>query len=205
NPSKAKVDINYRGNRQILIVQDPAAGQIIPEDYKPYLWYSIGLLGLVLVLMLLINIFSRRKSKSKTDESYDDSANEEAADSKNQPVEASTEATKKQAELTKEEKKPIPTGKSAPMILLSKDGRTQTFPLIKEITTLGRHESNDIVLPELTVTGKHALINYKDNEISIEDLGSTNGTFVNGERIRSRPLKPGDKITLGKVELTLKE
>jgi hypothetical protein len=200
NPSKAKIDINYRGNRQILIVHDPAAGQIIPEDFKPYLWYSIGILGLVVVLMLFINIFSRKKTRKNDQEITSEQTNE----ANNPAIEAKpTEVISSKVETS--EIKVEKSDKALPVILLSKDGRTLTYPIAKELITLGRHESNDICLPEITVTGKHAVIKSKDNEITIEDLGSTNGTFVNGERIRNRSLKPGDKITLGKVELMLKE
>lgn len=200
NPSKAKIDINYRGNRQILIVHDPAAGQIIPEDFKPYLWYSIGILGLVVVLMLFINIFSRKKTR-KNDPEASTLSNIETANA----VSEATQEVVKSPKIEVAEQKIEKIDKALPVILLNKEGRTLTFPLAKELTTLGRHESNDICLPEITVTGKHAVIKLKDNEIIIEDLGSTNGTFVNGERIRNRSLKPGDKIILGKVELMLKE
>lgn len=199
NPSKAKIDLSYNGNRQILVVNDPEAGQLIPEDFKPYLWYSIGILGVLVVLMILYNAFSNKRSGSSV----------EAA------PETASETFKKQ-----EDAKQTQSGSSAlgnlsegktknadktPVLLLSHDGRTQTFSLSKEKITLGRHETNDITLPEITVTGKHAVITINMDGISIEDLGSTNGTFVNGERIRKRRLSPGDIVNLGKVQLTLKE
>jgi pSer/pThr/pTyr-binding forkhead associated (FHA) protein len=94
---------------------------------------------------------------------------------------------------------------SGPILLVSLNGRTSSYPITKPETLLGRSESNDIPLAEQTVTGKHAVIRLENKTLTIEDLGSTNGTFVNGERIRSQVIKHGDRIKLGQVELTLKE
>lgn len=198
NPSKAKLDISYNGNRQILIVQDPAAGQLIPEDFKPYLWYSIGILGVLVVVMIVYNAFSKKRSINK-----DDKGGEQESSTEGESRE--TEKPLEQKPTPVAEPKPITAGSKHPVLLLNRDGRTETFHLTGEVITLGRHETNDITLPEVTVTGKHAVIKMNGDGITIEDLGSTNGTFVNGERIRSRRLNPGDIVSLGKVQLTLKE
>ncbi|MCB0820301.1 MAG: FHA domain-containing protein [Bacteroidetes bacterium] len=198
NPSKAKLDISYNGNRQILIVQDPAAGQLIPEDFKPYLWYSIGILGVLVVVMIVYNAFSKKRSNNK-----DEKEEEQESSAAGENRETETPVETKPA--TVAEPKPLATSSKHPVLLLNRDGRTETFHLRGDVITLGRHETNDITLPEVTVTGKHAVIKINGNGITIEDLGSTNGTFVNGERIRSRRLNPGDIVSLGKVQLTLKE
>jgi pSer/pThr/pTyr-binding forkhead associated (FHA) protein len=62
---------------------------------------------------------------------------------------------------------------------------------------VGRSSELDMVLVEEMVSRKHAKIELKDGEILIEDLGSTNGTFVNGERIVKSRLKEGDRILIG--------
>jgi hypothetical protein len=193
NPSKAKVDLNYKGNRQIFVVQDPHSGNLlIPEDYKKYLWYSIGILGLIVVIMLMVNLFSRKTNAH--DQTDDEDVSEGLA----------VKPAVKVSEAPKQMEKVAPV-KSGPVLLLSQDGRTQSFQLNKPEITVGRHDSNDIVLPELTVTGKHAVLKNEDSVITLVDLGSTNGTFVNGERIRTAIIKPGDKIAFSKVQLTLKE
>jgi pSer/pThr/pTyr-binding forkhead associated (FHA) protein len=72
------------------------------------------------------------------------------------------------------------------------------FPLRpnREIT-IGRSSDLDMVLVEDMVSRKHAKITTDDRSVSIQDLGSTNGTFVNGEKIRAVRLKEGDRILVG--------
>lgn len=72
------------------------------------------------------------------------------------------------------------------------------FPLTKEVITIGRGSGNDIVLPDPRVSRQHAEIRRQDDEFIITDLGSTNGTFVNGVRIEEpQPLRRGDRIEIG--------
>ncbi len=72
------------------------------------------------------------------------------------------------------------------------------FPLRpnREIV-IGRSSELDMVLVEDMVSRKHAKIHTESTAVSIEDLGSTNGTFVNGEKIRTVELKDGDRILIG--------
>jgi pSer/pThr/pTyr-binding forkhead associated (FHA) protein len=72
------------------------------------------------------------------------------------------------------------------------------FPLRphREIV-IGRSSDLDMVLVEDMVSRKHAKITTDDKAVSIQDLGSTNGTFVNGEKIRKVDLKDGDRILIG--------
>ncbi len=76
----------------------------------------------------------------------------------------------------------------------------QTFDISKDVTTLGRDITNDIVINDPEVSRHHLRIARTADGCSIEDLGSTNGTFVNGQRISgSRPLNSGDMIGLGET------
>src|SRR4051812_27113618 len=72
------------------------------------------------------------------------------------------------------------------------------FPMVpsKEIVVV-RSSDLDMVLVEEMVSRKHARIAYENDEIIIEDLGSTNGTFVNGEKIKRAQLKEGDRVLIG--------
>jgi hypothetical protein len=66
----------------------------------------------------------------------------------------------------------------------------------KEII-VGRSSDLDMVLVEEMVSRKHARISYEDESVFIEDLGSTNGTFVNGEKVKRAQLKEGDRVLIG--------
>jgi pSer/pThr/pTyr-binding forkhead associated (FHA) protein len=94
--------------------------------------------------------------------------------------------------------------KSGPVLLVSFGGRTNTHSIDRDATKIGRHDTNDIQINEQTVTGSHAVIRKTDTGFELEDLGSTNGTFVNGERIRKRVLISSDRIRFGNIESTVK-
>ncbi|HAU58272.1 MAG TPA: FHA domain-containing protein, partial [Comamonadaceae bacterium] len=66
--------------------------------------------------------------------------------------------------------------------------------LTKERTMLGRRPYNDIVIDNLAVSGEHAVMHMTEHEVEVEDLGSTNGTYVNGKAIKRQVLRNGDTI-----------
>ncbi|WP_127477763.1 FHA domain-containing protein [Sulfurivermis fontis] len=67
--------------------------------------------------------------------------------------------------------------------------------------TLGRAPSNDVHLDDGTVSGKHAVFHVLGKEVFVEDLDSTNGTLVNGQRVHRRQLRHGDVLRIGQHEL----
>lgn len=75
------------------------------------------------------------------------------------------------------------------------------FELTKERTTLGRRPYNDIVIDHLAVSGEHAVFVQKDGTISIEDLHSTNGTYVNGRAVRTAQVGADDLIEIGRYRI----
>jgi len=93
-----------------------------------------------------------------------------------------------------------PSGETSHWALRFISGKYQggEFPLRpnREII-IGRSAELDMVLVEDMVSRKHAKIITDENSVTIEDLGSTNGTFVNGEKARSCELKDGDRILIG--------
>ncbi|MDX2304944.1 MAG: FHA domain-containing protein [Microscillaceae bacterium] len=91
----------------------------------------------------------------------------------------------------------IAGGGGAPFLQVSAGLFSQNFRLNKPTITIGRSANNDIVIPEQTVSSKHATITIEKGSFFINDLGSTNGTFVNGNRVTSKLLKSGDIIKLG--------
>ncbi|MEM7543233.1 MAG: FHA domain-containing protein [Pseudomonadota bacterium] len=87
-------------------------------------------------------------------------------------------------------------------MVLSLNGTVQgEFPLDKERLSIGRKPENDIQIDNLAVSGKHAMIITILDDSFLEDLGSTNGTYVNGKLVKKHALRNGDVIGLGKHEL----
>ena len=87
-------------------------------------------------------------------------------------------------------------------LILSMDGLVlKEIPLTKERTTIGRKPHNDIQIDNLAVSGEHAVIVTILNDSFLEDLGSTNGTVVNGNQVKKHFLQNNDVIELGKYKL----
>lgn len=87
-------------------------------------------------------------------------------------------------------------------LILSMDGLVlKEVELTKERTTIGRRPHNDIVIDNLAVSGEHAVLITILNDSFVEDLGSTNGTTVNGQPIKKHFLQNNDTVELGKYKL----
>lgn len=87
------------------------------------------------------------------------------------------------------------------LIVTDSTGATREYPLDKERVAIGRHDDNDIVLPDKAVSGHHAVVITILKDSFLEDLDSTNGTQVNGKQIAKHPLAQGDLITIGRNAL----
>jgi len=84
------------------------------------------------------------------------------------------------------------------LVLLGADGRETVYPLLRLPLTIGRRPTADIVLADSKVSRDHARIERTTSGVAIVDLGSLNGTFVNGERVSgARALRGGEEIVLG--------
>ncbi|MEG0821449.1 MAG: FHA domain-containing protein [Burkholderiaceae bacterium] len=89
-----------------------------------------------------------------------------------------------------------------PRLVLSLDGVVlREIGLTKDRTTIGRRSHNDVVIDNLAVSGEHAVIYTSGHDTYLEDLGSTNGTTVNGQPIKRHLLQTGDMIEIGKYRL----
>ncbi len=87
-------------------------------------------------------------------------------------------------------------------LILSMDGLVlKEFSLAKERTTIGRKAHNDIQIDNLAVSGEHAVVVTILADSFLEDLGSTNGTLVNGQQVKKHFLQNNDVIELGKYKL----
>ncbi len=99
--------------------------------------------------------------------------------------------------LTFQEKGQVdPILKDTALIVLEKNGE-HIFPFAKKIMTIGRLESNDISIKDSGVSRVHAEIRADENGFFLKDLGSTNGTLLNGKRIIESELEDGDVIVVG--------
>jgi pSer/pThr/pTyr-binding forkhead associated (FHA) protein len=99
---------------------------------------------------------------------------------------------------------PRPGGRSFVLRFISGKYQGGEFPLASEKPIIvGRSSDLDMVLIEDMVSRKHARISMQGDQIWIEDLGSTNGTFVNGEKIKRARLKEGDRVLIGTSILKL--
>jgi|SoiMethySBSTD1v2_1073268.scaffolds.fasta_scaffold1534090_1 pSer/pThr/pTyr-binding forkhead associated (FHA) protein len=76
------------------------------------------------------------------------------------------------------------------------------FLLDQPVTSVGRHHRSDIFLDDVTVSRRHAELQWINGQVRVIDLGSLNGTYVNGDAIESAVLVHGDKLQCGKFRLT---
>ena len=89
-----------------------------------------------------------------------------------------------------------------PKMIVSIDGVViKEVQLTKDRTTLGRRPYNDIVIDNLAVSGEHAVLQMMGNEVYIEDLNSTNGTYINGKAIKKQLMQGGDTVDIGKYQI----
>lgn len=89
------------------------------------------------------------------------------------------------------------------LILVARDPAAQAVALAGSELTIGRASGSDLKLPGPEVSRRHARIIASEEGYILEDLGSTNGTFLNGRRITREAIKPGDEIRIGRTTLTV--
>ena len=103
---------------------------------------------------------------------------------------------------------PRPAPRSNPSSRPWLDIAGDRYPLLGSLTTLGRDDTADIVVDDPGVSRRHSEIRVTTDGphliTSIRDLNSTNGTFVNGDRISSQRLQDGDRVTLGRTSATFR-
>ena len=89
-----------------------------------------------------------------------------------------------------------------PKMIVSIDGVViKEVQLTKDRTSLGRRPYNDIVIDNLAVSGEHAVLQMSGPEVHVEDLNSTNGTYVNGKAVKKQLLQNSDMVEIGKYKI----
>ncbi len=87
-------------------------------------------------------------------------------------------------------------------LIVSLDGVViKDVQLTKDKTTLGRRPYNDIVIDNLAVSGEHAVLQMAGVDVFIEDLNSTNGTYINGKAVKKQLLNHNDTVEIGKYKI----
>jgi len=87
-------------------------------------------------------------------------------------------------------------------LVVSLDGVViKEVQITKDKTTLGRRPYNDIVIDNLAVSGEHAVLQMVGADVFIEDLNSTNGTYINGKAVKKQLLTHNDTVEIGKYKI----
>jgi hypothetical protein len=95
-----------------------------------------------------------------------------------------------------------PGGPGRNVRLQSNDGRS--YPLSIGSTVIGRGDQANLRLPDVGISRRHARLDFDGTQVVLTDLGSTNGTMVNGQRVSAVAMNPGDMIQLGTTTLTFR-
>ena len=91
----------------------------------------------------------------------------------------------------------------AKLVILSEGMTGRSYELTVDKTTIGRVEDNTFPIVDPSVSSHHCEIFLRGSDVVVHDLNSTNGSFINGEKITEAALKPGQTLRLGQIELRL--
>ena len=89
------------------------------------------------------------------------------------------------------------------LVLFKKNGSPKTFSLPSNITVVGRRHDCDLRIPLASISRRHCQLNRDKTVLKIRDLGSRNGTYLNGERINEATAQPGDYVKVGPLTFLL--
>jgi len=87
------------------------------------------------------------------------------------------------------------------LVLINEGGGETSVPLTKDTYTVGRHRNNDIVISDPKVSSFHARLDRSPEGFIVVDLKSRNGSFINGRRVETGPLRSGDEVRMGPARL----
>jgi predicted component of type VI protein secretion system len=89
------------------------------------------------------------------------------------------------------------------MVMFRPDGQRRSFSVTRDMTVIGRREDCDLRIPLGDVSRKHCRLILDGDTIKVEDLGSSNGTYRNGERVQQTKVSAGDTLQIGPVVFVL--
>ena len=83
------------------------------------------------------------------------------------------------------------------LVMFRADGERKSFSITRDVTVMGRREDCDFRIPLGDISRKHCRLIKEENVLKVEDLGSSNGTYVNGKRIHESQVQAGDTLQIG--------
>ena len=89
------------------------------------------------------------------------------------------------------------------LVMFKPDGQRKDIPLVSPATIIGRGESCELRVPLLAVSRRHCEVTLEGDELQVKDLASSNGTYVNNNRVNEMALEAGDRLTIGPVVFTV--
>ena len=89
------------------------------------------------------------------------------------------------------------------LIMFRNGGERRSFSVARNLTTIGRREDCDLRIPVGDVSRKHCRLVLSADNIRVQDLGSSNGTYVNGSKVQDAFLNPGDTVSVGPVNFVV--
>ncbi len=89
------------------------------------------------------------------------------------------------------------------LIMFRNGGERRSFSVVRDLTTIGRREDCDLRVPVGDVSRKHCRLVLSADNLRVQDLGSSNGTFVNGTKVQDAFLNPGDTVSIGPVNFVV--
>src|SRR2546423_8825776 len=80
------------------------------------------------------------------------------------------------------------------LVMFRADGERRSFSVSRDMTVIGRREDCDLRIPLGEISRKHCRLIKEDGTLRLEDLGSSNGTYLNGKRVQEAAIEPGDSL-----------
>lgn len=195
-PYEGEYTVAFSGISDISMEKNPLETALIKVNlstgikmFPKWAYYAIGSgVLLVIVLVFVLIALKNKKQKLETEKRLSEIENRpghvaEGAETKNQII--------------------IPKAQGVKVQLAIFDGKGKKYNVTQDIVTslfIGKHSGNDLVIEDSRISRQHAVIEKMENAAAIQDLNSTNGTFVNGVRIQpgvSQRIAKDDEITLG--------
>lgn len=89
------------------------------------------------------------------------------------------------------------------LVMFKPNGQRKDFPLRGSVSVLGRGENCDLRVPLVSVSRRHCEITVSGDQVKVKDLASSNGTYVNNQRVNESLVKAGDRLVVGPVVFTV--